>query len=482
MKSNIGSKTLFIAADHGMAIVYFLQSQLVPTLLEAGIEIILLTGDSLKERIEDRFGQPGLTVEGLRLDQAEAYAKNHYPEVQWWLNYLRRVGSSNRINTEAMDSYIEQVAIEQPNRRRIFLPFASLLIGGLRRSDSLRKSLVKVQARYNPRLYSDLFKKHRPAAILASTPGWRLDRYLLREAASQGIPTGAVVVGWDNPSSYSISGAPMKWINCWSEIQKEELVQGSDWRPESVYVTGIPSYDGYINRKWVIPKKDYFELHNLDPGRKLLSYACSFISFAPNIRNVESLAKLVTENQLNQPCQLLIRLHPNHFLDVHLFERERRQIHYLANEYAHVHVVEPVPLGGELGHYSGEDMPEKASMLSHSDVFLTVYSTMVVEAAVHDTPVVSVCIDVPGGWNTERKYSLPLSKIGDWPTHQRFRTANAGRVAFEKNTLKEAINEYLNHPEMDQLARRGFVEQEITFTDGKSGRRAAEAILNQIER
>ena len=50
----------------------------------------------------------------------------------------------------------------------------------------------------------------------------------------------------------------------------------------------------------------------------------------------------------------------------------------------HVHLVEPVPLGGELGYYSGEDMPEKASMMAYSDVFLTVYSTMVVETAIHD--------------------------------------------------------------------------------------------------
>ena len=100
--------------------------------------------------------------------------------------------------------------------------------------------------------------------------------------------------------------------------------------------------------------------------------------------------------------------------------------------YPHVHLVEPVPLGGELGYYSGEDMPEKASMMAYSDVFLTVYSTMVVETAIHDRPIVSVCIDAPGGWNTPGKFSLSLSEIGEWPTHQRFRQAGAGRVAFNE--------------------------------------------------
>ena len=56
---------VFISADHGLAIVYFLQSDVVPTLLKAGIEVILLTDDGLIEQITRRFGQPGLTVEGI---------------------------------------------------------------------------------------------------------------------------------------------------------------------------------------------------------------------------------------------------------------------------------------------------------------------------------------------------------------------------------------------------------------------------------
>jgi CDP-glycerol glycerophosphotransferase (TagB/SpsB family) len=145
-----------------------------------------------------------------------------------------------------------------------------------------------------------------------------------------------------------------------------------------------------------------------------------------------------------------------------------------------VHVVEPVPLGGELGYYSGEDMPEKASMLAHSDVFLTVYSTMVVEAAVHDTPIVSVCIDAPGGWNRRRKYSLPLSRIGDWPTHARFREAKAGRVVYSERELRQAIEDDLADPQSEAPARRAFVEREITFTDGSAGRRTAEYLLSLL--
>jgi len=475
-----GPKRVYLSADHGLAVIYFLQSDVVPTLVRSGVEVVVLTDDGLRDQMLERFGAPGVSVEGLRLGAARTYAL-HRRDVQWWLAFLRRVGGSNRINTAAMDSYIRQTFTEEPPRRLALMPLAWLAIATLRRSPRARQALIRYQERFNPRLYADLFEAKPPDLVVASTPGWRMDRYLLREARARGVPTAAGIVGWDNPSSYSIPGSRVDHVTCWSEIQKEELVLGSDWRPEQVHVGGIPSYDGYFRKQWLLPRDEYFRMHGLDPQRKLLSYACSFVSFSPNLQNIEALARLVASDALRQPSQLLVRLHPNHFWDVDLFVEERERIRRLAREVPQVHVVDPVPLGGELGYYSGEDMPEKASMLAHSDVFLTVYSTMVVEAAVHDRPIVSACIDAPGGWNRRRKYSLPLSRIGDWPTHDRFRRAGAGRVALTERELHQAINGYLADPMADRPARRAFLEREITYTDASAGRRTGEYLLHLLE-
>jgi len=478
--SSHSPRRVFISADHGLAIVYFLQSDVVPTLLEAGLEVVLLTDDALTTQIQNRFGRPGLIIEGLRLDQANAYAKRVDPEIQWWLQTLRRVGSSNRINTQAMDSYIDQIAVEEGWKRRLFMPVGRAIISLLRRSRRARQSLVTLQMRYVSGIYSDLFQRYQPRLVVASTPGWRMDRYLLREAIRQNIPTAAVVVGWDNPSSYSIPGAPVDHITCWSQVQKDELVLGSDWSPDRVNIGGIPTYDGYFRKQWQLTREEYFHLHGLDLNRKLLSYAASFVSFSPNYQNVEALARLVAGDSLASPSQLLVRLHPNHYWDNHLFAAEREKIRQLAHDIPHIHIVEPVPLGGSLGYYSGEDMPEKASMMAHSDVFLTVYSTMVVETAIHGRPIVSACLDAPGGWNIPRKYSLPLSEIGNWPTHDRFRRSGFGRIAMKENELREAINYYFQTPDADAAQRQAFIQRECTFTDASAGRRTGQYLLSLI--
>jgi hypothetical protein len=469
-------KRVFISADHGLAIVYFLQSDVVTTLLEAGLEVVLLTDEALLDKIQARFGRPGLFIESLRLKEARAYFQNDHNSQQWWLDFYRRASASNRMNLETVDNYVNWVKTEAPFRRKAFFPFVQGSLVVLRRSRIARRALVRQQGRYTPNLYSGLFERYCPDLVIASTAGWRLDRYLLREAAARGIRTAAIVLGWDNPSSHGLPGAGIDYISCWSEAQKQELIQGSDWAAGQVNVGGIPSYDGYFRKQWLMPREEYYQLHGLDPKRKLLGYACSFVTYSPNIQNIEALVRLVTQEAFAEPCQLLVRLHPNHFTEVKRWANEREQIRRLVQESPNVFLVEPVPLGGELGYYSGEDMHEKASMMAHSDVFLTVYSTMVVEASIHASPIVSVVIDSPTGWPGE--YTLPLSKIGGWPTHSRFRQAGAGRVATNDEELCQAINRYLINPGLDREAQRAFVVQECTYTDGNAGRRTGEYLAS----
>ena len=214
------NKRIIICADHGLAIVYFLQTEVLPQMLAEGVEVILLTDDGLVPKVRERFAHLDLRIEGLRLDLANAYATETWPELQWWLAFLRRVGGSRRINTEAMDSYIDQVAVEESNWRRIWMPMAWAVIGALRRFRPARHALIALQQRFRPGIYGDLFEQFRPDMVVASTPGWRMDRYLLREARARGVRTAAVVVGWDNPSSYSIPGAKVDYITCWSPVQK----------------------------------------------------------------------------------------------------------------------------------------------------------------------------------------------------------------------------------------------------------------------
>ena len=154
------------------------------------------------------------------------------------------------------------------------------------------------------------------------------------------LGTTAAIFSWDSTSSYGLPGAEVDRITCWSEIQKGELIGGADWLPDNVNVGGMPPYDGYVRRQWVLDREEYFKVHGLDPNRRLLSYASSFVNLSPNIQNIQALVNLVNSDRLNSPSQLLIRLHPIH-MGGHFVE-EADQISQIANEYPHIHVVQPI--------------------------------------------------------------------------------------------------------------------------------------------
>jgi hypothetical protein len=471
----MASKRVFIVADHGLAIFYFFQSEVISTLLNKGIEVIVLTDENSIEPIKERFGQPGLIFEGLRLKEVQEYINQTSPTIQWWLDFLRRAGAAGGTNLAVVESYIRQVKSEAHARRKQLFPIMEMVIKVMRRSRTARQALVRFQNRFTPDLYDDLFKKYKPDLLVASSPGFRQDRYILRAASKHGVPTTSAIFSWDSTSSYGLPGAEVDWITCWSEIQKNELVGGGDWEPENVNVGGMPPYDGYVRKQWLMSREDYFEFHGLDPSRKLLTYASSFVNLSPNIQNIQALVNLVNSDQLSAPSQLLIRLHPIHMGGFCVEEAD--QIRQLAVENPHIHVVEPRQTG-DLGFYAFDDMPEKTSMMGVADIFLTVYSTMCVEASFQERPIISVCIDSDVGW--PGRYWLPMSQIGIWPTHSRFRASGAGRVATNEAELREAINDYFSDPQADLKAQKRFAARECTFVDGSSGKRTGEYLISLL--
>ena len=57
MNQNDKQRCVMISADHGLAIVYFLQTDVVQTMLDEGIKVVVLTDDGVVEKVREKFGQ-----------------------------------------------------------------------------------------------------------------------------------------------------------------------------------------------------------------------------------------------------------------------------------------------------------------------------------------------------------------------------------------------------------------------------------------
>ena len=73
------TQRIFVAADHGLALTYFLQSDVISIILNAGVDAIMLVEDEALPATEARFRHAGLIFEGMRLSKCQEYFRSCSP-------------------------------------------------------------------------------------------------------------------------------------------------------------------------------------------------------------------------------------------------------------------------------------------------------------------------------------------------------------------------------------------------------------------
>jgi len=122
------------------------------------------------------------------------------------------------------------------------------------------------------------------------------------------------------------------------------------------------------------------------------------------------------------------------------------------------------------------DMLELMYMIKFSDLVINTGSTMNIEAAILDKPIINVAFD---GY-TERNYRDSVRQYYDQEHLVNIVKTGGVKVAYGKEELLAQINELLENPKIGQDGRRKIAEEQCVFTDGQSGKRVGEYILKAL--
>lgn len=125
--------------------------------------------------------------------------------------------------------------------------------------------------------------------------------------------------------------------------------------------------------------------------------------------------------------------------------------------------------------FTTEDLSLLVHSLYWSDIVVNTFSTLTIDAAVFDKPVIGIRFDADP--NVPVLYSV--HRIPDLHDHYR-ELEELGGVQLVHSMVEfiDAINFYLKHPESDRDGRARIVQKQIEFLDGKSGQRVAEYVKN----
>jgi hypothetical protein len=449
------SVTPALVVPHGFTARMFLRSTLLPELLERCEQVGIFAPPSAIPRFRgelsgDRFSFFPLHDRERKLDMAAAFARLFFAD--WALTPTREIR--------------EQEEWSRNLWRRLLWP-AHKIVG---RSAWPRRAWYAAENRLLPDpFHGAAFRRLDPDVVVTATAGVVVsDIRMIRRARSAGVPSVTFAQGWDNLTSKTIVGARPDHLIVWNERMLEEAVELHGFSADQITVAGPPHFDPYFRRTGWTDRAAFLRSLGLDPAKRIVLYATSPQRyFTDSIAVTELLLQANQAGRFGPDVQLVIRLHPQVIQgqdadDLGAWERFRGRV-YL-----------DMPRGatGLAADYRPDGIAHIAQLLDASAVTINVASSISIDAAIFDTPIVNLRFDAEPG----RPYLKSVRRQYDTDHYLQVMRTGAVRLADSPEQLIEEVCRYLADPSHERAERAGLVRALCFRDDGQAGARVAEAV------
>lgn len=316
--------------------------------------------------------------------------------------------------------------------------------------------------------YAAYFKKYQPVLVFStSMTSTGIDIPLMKEARRYGVKTVSMPKGWDDTTKIFYRFIP-DILLVQNGKMKEAVVRFQNIPAEKVLVTGFPQFDWYKKQDILQSREEYCVSLGLDPQRKLILFG-SEGRWAPHGDTIVSLlTKWVSGGELKRPSSLFIR--------PHFSEAKENPFARFKSISDHVVVDDSFTLSDFFkdGWNPGiEEIKKFVNLLYHSDVVITIASTLTLDAACFDKPNINVNFKVlyDPGTGKDVSHILYAQDHFGWV----FET-NGVDVAISEEELKAQINHYLIDPSYKREGRKMLRDEVCYKVDGRSSERIAQVI------
>jgi hypothetical protein len=247
-----------------------------------------------------------------------------------------------------------------------------------------------------------------PVFILSTTCVVEMEQPLIFYARENNIPIYTHILSFDNITSrgYVPIGKFDKYF-VWNELMKTELIHYYSVKPERIFITGTPQFDFHNSNKFLRSRGDTLKQFDLEQTDRYLLYCANHIHLTPGepelLENL--IQKLQGDAQLND-IKLIVRLHPldNYDRWQFLFEKFKGRLR-LSIPWSH-----PVKENPALGMVTEEDMVKFVNLLRYAETVLNIASTVTIDAAIVNTPVICLGYHPSNSSESECYYNYHFSE------------------------------------------------------------------------
>jgi len=341
----------------------------------------------------------------------------------------------------------------------------------------LAGSLFNIATRWRQKsvktaFFKDAFREDKPDLILLTNAVDREDDPVYFAAHSLNIPQLNMVHSWDNLTSKGIIHLGLAKVLVWNRVMKDEVLKMyPSYVPAQVAEVGISRFDVYhLDLPKAFCRESFLNRLGLDPAGRMMIYAnTSTVSFPSQLQVLDHIITAMKDGSLPADLQLLIRLHPHDIpADYKRFHNEDRvavwPLEDAPENKRQSSLVPPV-----------DDLWVLAASLRHSNLCINAASTMALDAAACDIPVISVAYD----GNTHPSYFDSIKSAYDYNHQKPFLELDAVDLVESRQELVASIAANLDNAgirtEQRKSVRHLFLGGEQSAVD-----RFSEAILTVL--
>ncbi|HEY4526926.1 MAG TPA: hypothetical protein VJK53_03725 [Candidatus Paceibacterota bacterium] len=328
---------------------------------------------------------------------------------------------------------------------------------------------------FDDSVFAEILDAYKPSLVFATTTYAVDDVRLLKAAKKRGIRTLGMIKSWDNLTSKDMLLAPPDQLVVHNSAVADEAMRFHGYRKDEIAIVGVPQFDWYADPSLIEPREAFFARLGLDLQKTLITYNAMGRWLVPHERDIiATLYEIVTSGSLAYPAQLLVRMHPAYPDD----ESELRLL------FPGIVVDEPgSPVKDSEASwkadwkFSIDDIRHLASTLAYSAVTINCGSTTIIDAACLDAPVIGIAFD---GEAVEPSYWLGARRLFDREHCKKAVETGGVLVAYDKDSLKSAINSYLADRSLGSDGRKRLVAQQAGEI-GHASERLARALLKTLQ-
>jgi hypothetical protein len=349
-------------------------------------------------------------------------------------------------------------------------------------AQTLAPSMLRARTRYalSDRLVSHphaeaLFDRHRPALLVVSSPGLIFAEVpLLRTAKRRSVTSVAIDPSWDNFTNKLLPVRRVDRLIVWNDLMKQQATELHGYLPDEVRVAGTPQWDLYFRQGAQIGREAFCARVGADPAKRIVTLTTTpHELYGHHDHVLRVLVAGIRADRFGRPVQVLVRLHP----------RDDRS-HY--REFEHTpDVILEKPFRSTVRAGDGMSVDVTRASQQHladtmrlSDVVVNVASTISIEAAIFDTPVVNIAFD----GEEDAEWTRSARRYYRFTHYVNITRHGAARVAETPEQLVAHVERYLADPSLDREGRQTVVREQCQFFDGRSAERVASFVVEELDR